>query len=84
MKKIHHVFMVSMQPGAKAARGRALEAPYSFKVLTESGLAVADVSPRPNAQDVGRDARIVVSFNRPVVPLMVAFALGPHRPWQQG
>jgi hypothetical protein len=60
---------VALSADAKSARGLTLAKPVSFTVDTIGNLAVAQVIPADDAQDVTADATITVLFNRPVVSL---------------
>ena len=62
-------YAVTVETGATSTAGVALPAPYTFEARTIGALAVGTVSPEDGASDIAADARIVVSFNRPVVPL---------------
>ncbi len=63
-------YQVTIDTGALALNGLPLEDPYSFEALTIGALAVTAVTPEDGASGVAADARIVVTFNRPVVPLV--------------
>ncbi len=63
-------YEVTIDVSAAAANGLRLEDPYMFEAQTIGALAVATVVPEPGAEGVAADARIVVTFNRPVVPLV--------------
>lgn len=47
----------------------ALEAPVTFTLETVGPLAVADIAPASDSSGIAADSRIVVTFDRPVVPL---------------
>src|SRR5204863_136497 len=57
--------------------GLSLEGPYRFKIQTLHGLSVADVAPANGAIDIGTDAKIVVSFSRPVIVIGDESKLSP-------
>ena len=63
-------YTVTVGTGATAANGLALEDPYVFEAQTVGALVVAAVTPEAGTEGVAADARIVVTFNRPVVPLV--------------
>ncbi|MFO7320100.1 MAG: Ig-like domain-containing protein [Chloroflexota bacterium] len=54
---------------ATSASGVALDAPVTFVLETVGPLAVADVVPGPDSAGIAVDSRIIVTFDRPVVPL---------------
>src|SRR5215207_3031951 len=55
---------------AQSIDGVQLGTPYEIAVQTVRPLLVASVIPEPGAQEVAADSRIVVAFDRPVVPLV--------------
>lgn len=54
---------------AKSTAGVSLAEPYIAEIRGISALRVTSITPTDSAEDVPRDAQILVSFNRPVVPL---------------
>ncbi len=63
-------YRVTVSTGATAANGLSLQDSYTFEALTIGTLAVTAVTPEGGSEGVAADARIVVTFNRPVVPLV--------------
>lgn len=63
-------YRVTIGTGAVATNGLPLEEAYRFEARTIGALAVTVVTPEVGAEGVAADARIVVTFNRPVVPLV--------------
>ncbi len=63
-------YRVMIGTEAKAVSGLQLEEAYHFDVHTVGALAITAVTPEDGAEGVASDARIVVTFNRPVVPLI--------------
>ncbi len=63
-------YRVTIGTGAVASNGLSLEEAYKFEARTIGALAVTAVTPEDGAAGVAADARIVVTFNRPVVPLV--------------
>ncbi len=55
---------------ALSVEGVALAEPFSLTVRTVGYLAVSEVLPAPDAQQIATDSAITVIFNRPVVPLV--------------
>ncbi|PJF43729.1 MAG: hypothetical protein CUN55_07595 [Phototrophicales bacterium] len=63
-------FEITIDTSALAIDGTPLEDTISIQVRTLGPLEVATVVPAADATGVAADARIVVTFNRPVVPLV--------------
>ena len=63
-------FRVTVGTSASAANGLTLQDAYAFDAQTIGALVVTAVTPEDGAEGVAADARIVVTFNRPVVPLV--------------
>lgn len=63
-------YRVSIEPSAVAENGLNLPDPYIFKIRTIGNIEVTAVTPADAAEGVAADAQIVVTFNRPVVPLV--------------
>ncbi len=63
-------FAATVGIGAAADNGLTLEEAYTFEVVTVGALEVTSVTPEDGAEGVAADARLVVTFNRPVVPLV--------------
>ncbi|MCD4686373.1 MAG: Ig-like domain-containing protein [Anaerolineae bacterium] len=61
---------VTLGIAAQAANDLPFEDTYTFYVQTIGYLEVSAVIPAPDAEGVQADATIIVSFNRPVVPLV--------------
>ena len=61
---------ITIGEGAESASGVGLEAPFTTTVQTIGDLLVAQVTPEPGAATIDVDSRIVVTFDRPVVPLV--------------
>ncbi len=64
------VYSASVGASAASSDGLTLTDPVSFEVRTIGALIVTGVMPEAGAEGVAADARIVVTFNRPVVPLV--------------
>ncbi|NDJ61066.1 MAG: Ig-like domain-containing protein, partial [Chloroflexi bacterium] len=64
------VLAAAINTGARSQDGVALRDAVRFDLQTIRPLQVADVTPAPGTEGVDIDARIVVSFDRPVVPLV--------------
>jgi uncharacterized protein YfaS (alpha-2-macroglobulin family) len=64
------VLAARLDATAVASNGLTLVEPYTFEVQTIGALVVTAVTPEGGAEGVAADARIVVTFNRPVVPLV--------------
>ena len=62
-------YQATLGPQAKAADGNPLDGAYRFRFRTVGYLAVAQVIPAPDTQDVEAGSTVTVIFNRPVVPL---------------
>ena len=62
-------YQAALGPQAKAADGNPLDGAYRFRFRTVGYLAVAQVIPAPDTQDVEANSTVTVIFNRPVVPL---------------
>ena len=60
---------VTLSEQARSAAGVALREPVTFRFSTVGYLEVSAVQPAPGATEVATDAVVVVTFNRPVVPL---------------
>jgi len=80
--QIGKTYAVTIGKDAAARTGVTLDAPYEFSIKTLSPLGTANVAPAPNATDVETSAKIVVSFNHPVIALgadtsRAPFALSP-------
>jgi uncharacterized protein YfaS (alpha-2-macroglobulin family) len=69
--------VVTLDTGAKAVNGLALLQPVSLKYRTAGYLHMAQALPEPGAYDVDPSSAVVVTFNRPVVPLGGDPAQGP-------
>ncbi|NDJ86574.1 MAG: hypothetical protein GYB66_11855, partial [Chloroflexi bacterium] len=63
-------YTVTIAASAVAQNGLSLPDPVQIEVKTVGPLEVASVVPEDGAEGVAADARIVVTFNRPVVPLV--------------
>ncbi|NJM41121.1 MAG: hypothetical protein HC853_10250, partial [Anaerolineae bacterium] len=62
-------YEVTLNEGAKSAKGLGLARPEAFALNTIGTLSVAQTIPPQGAVDVSADSPITVLFNRPVVPL---------------
>lgn len=62
-------YTVTITGSATATTGQPLTAPYTYRLRTQTGLAVGEVSPRKDAADIALDSKLVISFNRPVIGL---------------
>lgn len=69
-------YIVNIGTEAKSTQDVALAEPYVINVVTTMPLAVSLVSPEDGADEVPSDARITVSFDRPVVPLVSTEDIG--------
>ena len=65
-------YQVTVGPEAKAADGNAIDGAYRFRFQTVGYLAVSQVVPAPDTEEIETDSTITVVFNRPVVPLTAA------------
>lgn len=63
-------YAVLIEATAEAANGLSLAETLMFSMKTVGPLEVATVVPADRAEGVAADSRIVVTFNRPVVPLV--------------
>lgn len=63
-------YTITINTDAQSADGLALPDPVMFDVKTIGPLEVSAVVPDVDADGVAADARLVVTFNRPVVPLV--------------
>ncbi|MBN2470718.1 MAG: Ig-like domain-containing protein, partial [Anaerolineae bacterium] len=63
-------FAVTLSTAAQAQNGLGLQDAYHFEIRTIGALEVTAVTPAEGAEGVAADARIVVTFNRPVVALV--------------
>ncbi|MCB9437701.1 MAG: Ig-like domain-containing protein [Anaerolineales bacterium] len=63
-------YAVMLDDTAKASTGLTLAESLMFSMKTVGPLEVATVVPADGAEGVAADSRIVVTFNRPVVPLV--------------
>ncbi len=63
-------FRLTLGTTAQAENGLALEDAYQFEARTIGNLEVTSATPAEGAEGVAADARIVVTFNRPVVALV--------------
>jgi alpha-2-macroglobulin len=63
-------YTIAIDESAESEAGISLEAPFSTTVQTIGDLLVAQVTPEPGATLIDVDSRIVVTFDRPVVPLL--------------
>lgn len=63
-------YVATIAASAQASNGLTLEDAVQFDLKTVGPLNVSSVVPEPDAEGVAADARIVVTFNRPVVPLV--------------
>jgi len=62
-------YQVTLGRAAKSDLGLALEEAMQFTFQAVGFLEVAQTQPAPDAKDVDLDAEVIVTFNRPVVPL---------------
>lgn len=62
-------YQVMLTDAAHNVEGAALAEPLRFDFSTVGYLAVSEVQPAPDTQDLGPETRVTVVFNRPVVPL---------------
>lgn len=63
-------YQLTVSIAAQAENGLALEFPYQAEVHTVGALRIGEVTPAPDAEDVDIASPILVSFNRPVEPLV--------------
>ena len=63
-------YQVTLGIEAKSELGLALQEAMQFTFLAVGFLEVAQTQPAPDARDVALDAEVIVTFNRPVVPLV--------------
>lgn len=68
---------ITLQSGAKTAKGLALPHEVTLTYRTPGLLTVSQVLPAPQAESVSPDSAVVVTFNQPVVPLGADSALQP-------
>ncbi|WP_322507897.1 Ig-like domain-containing protein [Anaerolinea sp.] len=75
---------ITLETSARAANGKALQETISLRYRVATALKVAERIPAPNSEDIRPDSAIVVTFNRPIVPLgadpaglPAAFTLSP-------
>lgn len=69
-------YTVTILPSAAATNGLTLPDPYVFQVRTVGNISITAVTPADGAEGVAADAQVVVTFNRPVVPLVSTEQLG--------
>ncbi|MGQ9784983.1 MAG: Ig-like domain-containing protein, partial [Anaerolineae bacterium] len=62
-------YVVTLAKEARSAAGVPLAEPLSFRFNTVGYLEVSTVQPAPGSTEVATDAIVIVTFNRPVVPL---------------
>lgn len=62
-------YRVSLDVTALSAEGTALGQPLGFAFSTLGPLEVTDLSPAPDATELRGDSPLVVTFNRPIVPV---------------
>jgi uncharacterized protein YfaS (alpha-2-macroglobulin family) len=62
-------YLLSLDDAAQSAAGQLLAEPVRFTLETAGFLEVSQVQPASDTTDVGTDARIMVVFDQPVVPL---------------
>lgn len=63
------LLQVRLGENARSAQGLPLPEPVAFDFSVEGYLEVLEVQPAPDSVDLEPPARVVVIFNRPVVPL---------------
>lgn len=62
-------YRVTLKAEARSTEGLALSYPLAFSFSTMGGLQVTGVTPTDGAEEIRVDAPLLVTFNRPVVPL---------------
>jgi len=62
-------YRVTLNADARSADGRQLSYPLAFSFSTMGGLQITDVTPADGAAEIRVDAPLLITFNRPVVPL---------------
>ncbi|MEJ2737030.1 MAG: Ig-like domain-containing protein [Anaerolineae bacterium] len=62
-------YQVTLAPTARNAEGTPLEEPVTFDFTTVGYLAVSQVMPAPDSDDLDPDTIVTVVFDHPVVPL---------------
>lgn len=62
-------YNVALADTARSAEGLALGQPLGFAFSTLGPLQVTDLSPAPDAAELRGDAPLVLTFNRPIVPV---------------
>ncbi|MCL4870442.1 MAG: Ig-like domain-containing protein [Anaerolineae bacterium] len=62
-------YNVRISPEAQGLNGQSLEAPVLLNLETVGYIAVSQVIPSPDTNNVQTDSAITVLFNRPIVPL---------------
>ena len=65
-------YRATLADTAVSASGTSLLEGLSLTFNTIGDLAVSQVSPAPDAEEVAIDTAVTVIFNRPVIPLMIA------------
>ncbi len=65
-------YVLSLAASAASAEGVTLDSAIRLEFQTVEALAVAQVFPAPDSQNVNLDTAITVIFNQPVVPLTIA------------
>ncbi|WP_322507343.1 Ig-like domain-containing protein, partial [Anaerolinea sp.] len=60
---------IALETSARAANGKALQETISLRYRVATALRVAERIPAPDSEDIRPDSAIVVTFNRPIVPL---------------
>ncbi len=65
-------YFVNLSEKATSSQGRSLKEAYDFDFVTASPLEISQVLPALDTEDVALNTAIVVTFNRPVVPLVIA------------
>ncbi len=60
---------ITLETGARAANGKALQEAITLRYRVASALHVAERIPAPGSEYIRPDSAVVVTFNRPLVPL---------------
>ncbi len=62
-------YLVAVDDGAKNIEGKTMAEPAAFELRTVGYLAVSEVMPLPDSDELDPNAIVTVIFDRPVVPL---------------
>ncbi|MBI5927773.1 MAG: Ig-like domain-containing protein [Chloroflexi bacterium] len=69
-------YAVTIGTGATTIIGVPFAEPYAFKVKTVGPLQVSTVIPEDGSTGIAADSTLIVTFNRPVVPLVTSSEMG--------